>query len=263
MKIKLFLITAITFYSVNVFSQSVKDREFQDVPYPISISTIEFTVLDINFDKKLLAFKHVFDLRTAYYDDGETYKEACDCNYSGMNDNPKAGVVLGVYDLSTQEYLKTFTIYNAAYEKSECFDFKTSSENLEAAKKYFIEKGLDISKKPEPIEFEDNMLTASGVTFVFSNDRTMNDEDMTEMITVSKLIAMVGSSETIHTVNQTDSYIMASGGDTFYKAAYKKDGKIVLMSIFIHNSAMAGATTCESYQFSPVFDLKELKNRLK
>lgn len=260
-KITVYLI--ITFVTFSTFSQTTKKRAFTDVPYPNDIKTIEFTVLDINFDKQLVAFKHVFNLQTVYDEDGNIYQEPCNCNYTGMQNNPLAGVVLGVYDLSNQQYLKTFIIYNPAYEKSDCYDYSSSSKNLDAAKKFFSENNLDITKKPTPLYFSDDKLTIEGITFTYDNAMNTDDETMGEMITISKLYGFYKNKKVLFTVYQDDYYIMASGGKTYYKAAYKEGDKIVFLSRFDYFSHLAGETDKQTYQFSPIFNLQDLKKYLQ
>ena len=258
---KIKLLSFLLLFSVSVFAQLSKDREFVDVPYSVSIETIEFTVLDINFDNNLVAFKHVFKLLTQYDEMGKVYQKPCDCNYTGMQDNPTAGVVLGVYDLSKQEYLKTFTIYNSTFKNTECFDFETSSTNLDLAKQYFKKHNLDITKKPESQNFSDEIIKIDGITFSYTNERTMND-DMSDMNTVSRFFATQKHKELIYIVNQEDLYYMASGGTTSYLSAFKQNDKVVFLSIFEHISAMAGSPNTETYQFSPVFEISKLKKML-
>lgn len=243
------------------FGQKIKYREFKDVPYPNWIETVEFYLFDINLDDNLVGFKHVFNLVTTYDETGEIYEKPCDCGYQGMKENPFAGVVLGVYDLENQEYLKTFTIYNATYDEKDCFDFETSSKKLDSAKKYFKEKNMDITMFEIPFDLE---MTSDliGINFTFTNKRTMND-DLTSMVTISQLNAEIDKKKTIYTVYQDDYYIMASGGNTEYVEAYTRGDKIFFLSIFDYFTALAGTPNCQTYQFSPVFSISELKKELK
>ena len=236
----------------------VNNRGFKDVPYDNKINTVDFIVLDINLDNNLVAFKHVYNLRTTHDEMGDVHEQGCNCNYTGMSDNSEAGVVLGVYDLSTQEYLETFIIYKAAYNLSDCYDYETSISQLNLAKQYFTEHNLDISKKPQFLSFSDDKLELDGISFSYTNERTMND-DMSEMITISNLIATGEQDKSIYTVYQDDIYYMASGGVTSYISAYRQDDKIVFLSLFEHMSAMAGEPGRETYQFSPVFEILKLK----
>lgn len=252
---KIILIFAILFCMLSVFSQTSIDRKFNSTPYSNAIETINFTVLDINFDNNLVAFKHVFDPITIYDSDGEIYEQAYNCGYTGMEKNPLAGVVLGVYDLSTQEYLKTFTIYNVAFDESECYDYDLSSKKLDSAKQFFAEHNLDITQKPKPTKLvvEDNAFVFNKIKFHYTNERFTNDE-YTEMTTICKLFA---NDKLLYTINQQDFYYMASGGRIDYKKVYQKNGKFVFLNLFYHTNAMAGDTDHKTYHFSPVYKLSD------
>jgi len=254
MKTKSIILAVLMFVSTQFFGQITKTRPFTDAPYPNFITTIEFTVLDINFNKQLVAFKHVFELNTTYDESGEIYEKPCNCHYSGMKDT-LAGVILGVYDLKNQKYLKTFTIYNVTYDKSDCYDYKTSKQKLDSAKLFFRQNGLDITKKPKPLPFIAGQFEIEGVKFTYTNQKG----DLDSMFTVSKLFATKNNKTEIYRVNQEDRYYMASGGKTEYIAAYKQGDKIVFLSIFNYISNSAGDTDCETYQFSPIFKLQYIK----
>lgn len=250
----------------SAFSQTEKTRNYQSTPYPNTIITDEFTVLDINFDNNLVAFKHVFQLRTNYDENGEIYQKPYNCNYKGMNQMPFSGVVLGVYDLAKQEYLKTFTIYNASYKKSDCYSYEKSKNNLNEAKIFFKKNNLDISKKPKPedliiMNLPENSFILKGIYFKCTNEHVVSD-DGADMTTVSKLYTYEneGNEKLIYTINQQDNFYMGSGGKINYISAYVKDNKFILLNKFYHTSGMAGETDRETYHFSPVFDILKLKN---
>ncbi len=255
MKTKAIILVVLMLIALPNFGQIIKNRPFKDVPYANTITTHKFIVLDINFDKQLVAFKHVFELNTTYDELGEIYEKPCNCHYTGMKDT-LAGVILGVYDLKNQQYLKTFTIYKSTYNKSECYDHKTSKQKLDAAKLFFKQNGLDITKKPKPLPFVSKKLEIDGITFTYTNQIENTDS----MLTVSKLFATNNKQTEIYRVNQHDSYIMASGGNTEYLAAYKQGNKIVLLSVFKYVSHMAGETDQETFQFTPVFNLSTIEN---
>ena len=240
------------------FSQMVKVRSYHSAPYPDNIKTISFTVLDINYDTKLVAFKHVFELLTVYDETGNVYEQPCNCHYTGMGEHPLAGVILGVYDLSKQEYLKTFTIYKSVYYDSLCMSYEEAKKNLDSAKAFFKEHNLDISRKPEPIPFQKLSLSEYEVSLGGHHFRTVSErldegDDFTYEI-ISKLYA---NDKLIYTIKQEDDFIMASGGVIQYVAAYTKDNKIVFLNKFYHENHLAGETDRETYHFTPVFELSK------
>ena len=254
MKTKFRILAVLMFVSTQFFGQVTKTRPFKDVPYPNYTSTIEFTVLDINFDKQLVAFKHVFKLHNIYNEIGEIYKLPCNCHYKDMKDT-LAGVVLGVYNLANQKYLKTFTIYQVAYDKSDCCDYRTSKQKLDSAKLFFQQNNLDITKKPKPLPFVAGQFEIDGVKFTYTNQKG----DLDSMFTISKLFATKIKQKEIYRVYQEDQYYMASGGKTKYLAAYKQENKIVFLSVFDYISNMAGGANRDTYQFSPIFNLLKIK----
>ena len=103
--------------------------------------TDRFEVLDVDFDKGLVAFKHVahpggFDM------------EPINCNYAGMATLPHSGVMLGTWSLKENKTVQTFVVYKPTTDESECLSHTESEAKLNAAKAHFLEKGLDIGKSP-------------------------------------------------------------------------------------------------------------------
>ncbi len=244
---------------ISGFSQKTKIRPYHSAPYPDNIETISFTVLDINYDSNLVAFKHVYVLRTVYDEIGELYEQPCNCHYIGMQENPLAGVILGVYDLSKQEYLKTFTIYKSVYYDSLCMSYEESKKALDSAKAFFKNHNLDISQKPQPVLFKklnrsEYELDIAGRHFHSTSERGEDSENFTYEI-ISKLYYY---NQPIYTIIQEDDFVMASGGVVQYIAAYKKGNKIVFLNKFYHENHMAGETDRETYHFTPVFNISKL-----
>lgn len=249
-------------------------REFRSHDYEIGIITEDFIVLDINYDEQLVAFKHVFKLQKIYNMMGEIYLQPCNCKYTGLEDKPYSAVVLGVYDLKEQKYLKTFNVYKAAYEAKDCTPYELSVKMLDSAKTYFIEHNLDITHKPTPTKLEivdgstnfpmyiDSIahFTYKNIKFSYDNNWIM-DEDVWTMNTRSQLFANTGKSDDepkkIHIINQQDYYYMASGGRIDYLAIFESNGKFVLLNRFNHYNHMAGGADSEIYHFSPVFNLSD------
>ncbi len=264
---KLLLLFALLLCVFSVFSQVKKIREFSSVPYEDEIETDEFTVLDINFDNNLVAFKHVFKLRTFYNSGGnKIVDEACDCKYAGMENTPLSGVVLGVYDLSKQDYVKTFTIYRAVYEKEKCTGSKLSQIMLDSAKNYFLENKLDITKKPKAINLVAEYDTVhafyfKGILFKFDNVREYDTKfyytTTSELFTYKKDVS--NSEKLIYTIWQGDQYNVGSGGWVEYFYAFEKNGKFVFLNRFYHQCGDQGIPDSEMYHFSPVFKLSDFK----
>ncbi len=248
-----------------VYSQTTKSRDFFSAPYGYFIETIEFTVLDINFDSNLVAFKHVFNLSPSFDVETEKMQEACDCKYAGMEEYPYAGVVLGVYDLSKQEYLKTFTIYNATFDEKECFDYQLSNKKLDSAKLFFKNHNLDISNLPKPsFVIPENQATPAygadelyfsfnNIVFIYTNRNTYDDDDFA--VDISKLYV---NDKLIYTIFQQDNFRMSSFGKVYYVNIYQKGNKFILLNLFYHINRDALSAHSEFYHFSPVFNLDSL-----
>lgn len=260
-KINLLIVFSMFWLGTNC--QAIVKREFNSSNYHNSILTNEFKVLDINFDKKLLAFKHVYQPRTQWDEMGEIYSEACNCHYVGMEDKPLSGIVMGVYDLSTQSYLKSFIIYNAAYTKEDCYPYELSLKMLDSAKQFFIDHDLDITKIPQPLNLdvqgEDvKTFVFENINFKYTNFWEMEWENNI-MNTISDLWLMSGEERIIHQIVQEDNYYMASGGRIDYVSAYKEGDEFIFLNLFYHTSHLAGFSDCEVYHFSPIFKLSDLK----
>ncbi|HOZ29455.1 MAG TPA: hypothetical protein PLL66_00940 [Bacteroidales bacterium] len=260
---KMNLLIAFIMIWSGIYCQNIVHREFNSNNYHNSILTNEFKVLDINFDKKLLAFKHIYQPRTTYDEVGEIYSKACNCNYTGMEDKPLSGIVMGVYDLSTQSYLKSFVIYNAAYSQEDCYTYELSIKMLDSAKQFFIEHDLDITKMPEPISLdvqgdEDKTFVFENTKFKYTNFREIEWENNI-MNTISDLWLMSGEEKMIHQIVQDDNYYMVSGGRIDYVSAYKQGDEFVFLNLFYHTSSLAGFSDCEVYHFSPIFKLSDFK----
>ncbi len=251
--------------SIFVFSQTTKTRDFFSTPYDYFVETIEFTVLDINFDNNLVAFKHVFNLQPAYDYENEKMQQACDCKYAGMQEYPHAGVVLGVYDLSKQEYLKIFTIYKATFDENECYDYQLSNKKLDSAKKFFNNHDLDISKHPKPVFIipKDTTTPVFGadkfsfvfndINFTYTNKNTYDDNDYA--VDTSKLYA---NDNLIYTIVQQDDFSMSSFGKISYLIVYQQDNEFILLNVFHYTNKDALSASTEFYHFSPVFDLDSI-----
>ena len=246
------------FLFISNFSSAQKHRAYGSCPYETSVKTIEFIVLDINYEEKLVAFKHIYELQTVFEQgpDTEIEKKPIDCQYAGMEKYPKAGVILGVYDLGNEEYLKTFTIYKSCFDQNECYDHDWSEKNLNSAKQLFNGYGLDIGKKPKPIMFTKEsgnkfQISVNGINF---NASYKNDYD--NQLTISYLYA---ENNLLYQVEYDDNFVMASNGEVIYTAAYTNGDKIVFLNKFFHNNNLEGYSSYEYFHFTPIFKTQLIK----
>ena len=255
---KIFIYIIFGVYGLNVTAQDIVERQYAFTDYPCHVKTIKYEVLDINFSNNKIAFKHVHELLSQYDETGELYNSACDCKYSGMQKYPKAGVILGTYDLANQKYDKVFTIYKSAYKKKDCFDYETSKIFLKGAKATFKVSNLNIENKPKAYLFSKSnskLLDFNGLKFTYTSDNiTENDK----MLTLAKLFV---NGKLLLTVKQEDNFAMASGGEIKFISAYVKDDMIIFLYKFHHVTSMAGETDFETYNFTRVFSISYLKDK--
>ncbi len=253
MKTLSLLIIAV-FTTLLLFAQ--KERSSGECPYDIDIKTNQFIVLDINYQNQLVAFKHIYEKQNyVYYDvGGEVVEKPVNCKYVGMEAYPYSGVILGVYDLKNQEYLKTYTIYQLCTSENLCTTYEQSSKNLEEAKAFFTENGLDISKKPNPNLFDNDSNKIFTLKLGGINFKADYENNYDEMLTISRLYA---NQKLIYQINQDDNFVMASHGEIYYTTAYSDGINIVFLNKLYHNNHMEGATSYEYYHFSPVFKISD------
>ncbi len=248
---KLLLIKAV------LYSQNYRPFEFK--PYESEIKTIEYKVLDIDFENGYLAFKHIYE-KLNIYDaaTGDTVEATIDCGYTGMNKYPEAGVILGVYDLNKGVYEKVYTIYKSVSRKSDCIKYEDSKKQLAEAKKYFISKKLDITKLPKPIEFEKkpkNKLTLNPENLIIAVSNIKNYDLSDHGVTSAKL--SIGKN-VVYKIDQKDFYVMASGGIIEFISAFRKDDEIIFMEVFKYQSNF-DMPNREFYNFTPVFKISSFK----
>jgi len=249
---KILIINLFTFAVLSSIGQKHMDYDF--FPNETDVKTIKFQVLDINFEKKLVAYKHVYELlpQSTFSSGEEVQYIPVDCKYAGMEVYPKAGVVLGIYDLEKEEYLKTFIIYESCMDIKECYEHTYSEDQLNAAKKLFSDYELNIKNIPKALLFKkksdkEKYLMTDGITF---SSTFVNDYD--NMLTKSFLYV---DGELMYYVSHDDNFAMASHGQIYHKAAYKKGNKIIFLSKFFHDNNMEGPRSYEFHYFSPVFEI--------
>lgn len=251
-KIHFFLIILIT--PSILYAQ--KQFEYGSFPYETWVKTLKFNVLDINTEKKVLAFKHIYELQANYtYDEtGEIIERPVDCQYAGMESMPYAGVVLGIFDLESGQYIKTFTVYESCYNIEECYSHELSKLKLDSVKQLFAEYGLDHTKKIKPMVFSN------------INDETINELELNGILLESTFVNdydnmqtrgyLHADGELLYESHYFDNFAMASNGEVYHKAAYKKGPHVVFLIKFFHNNNMEGPSSYEFHHFTPLYLLK-------
>jgi hypothetical protein len=102
----------------------------------------ELEILDVDPRDGLVAFRYL-DLPNP---DASLHP----CAYPGMED-PHTGVDLGVLDVGTGEVTR-WTVYKATHKPEECTPEAESKRALAEAKARFSELGLDVTRKPPPLQ---------------------------------------------------------------------------------------------------------------
>lgn len=260
MKHFIFLLFMLPFTLSNPQNDSIRAFDFQ--AYESEITTINFIVLDINFEDGLVAFKHVYEILG--FDDMEsvgTLDGLVNCNYSGMEKHPFAGVILGVYDLNSQSYDEVFHIYQSVSNEEDCLSFDESEHNLEFAKEYFLSKKLNIMNKPKAIPFIQNfknnilVLKPENITVKGNSERFFLEND--DMNCIAKATLTVNNN-VIYTMNQKDRPMMASRGNIMFISAYRKNNKIIFLERFHHMNNSDGQDK-EFFNFTKIYNVSEFK----
>ncbi|HAA14993.1 MAG TPA: hypothetical protein DCE41_26190 [Cytophagales bacterium] len=112
------------------------------------VITHSFDIVGVNWEKGLVATKQVYEIEEQYGEEGEVSVTPYNCGYAGMEKQPLAGVILGVYDLNAGAFLETFTVYASVGEASACLSHTESVASLEAAKAYWTSQGVGNAAKP-------------------------------------------------------------------------------------------------------------------
>jgi hypothetical protein len=105
--------------------------------------TLAFDVLDIDFEKQKVAFRHVY--RPMPYSEEPV---RIDCAYAGVE--PGASVTLGVWDLKEGKPSQWWDVYMAVFMQEHCMNTQESSAKLAEAKAAFARLGLDTDASPRP-----------------------------------------------------------------------------------------------------------------
>lgn len=241
---------------IQLYGQEVDD--WWNEPYESGIRTHSFEVLDINWDKQILAFRHVYELQEleVYQPDQETPLKPVNCHYAGMEKTPFAGVILGVYDLRNHLFSDVFKVYSSCYNIEDCTDFEESKANLDSAKLVFSDYGLNIEAKPKKLKFSKQEKHSSTLLLSGINFRTEYFYDMDEFMMVARLFA---DDQQIYErkVNVTLSF--GAEGNIIWDGAYSLGSKVFFLYKMYRTNNMEGPRSIEYFEFTPVFDLDSLR----
>lgn len=243
-------------------------RPFNLPRYDRHIRTNDFVVLDVDFDKGLVAFRHVYQQLDINQDGAPA---TVDCRYAGMEKRPYSGVVLGVYDLKSGTLKKHFVIYRAATGIGECMKLRESQAALAEAKTYIEKLGLNVKAKPiadasnAKGEFKANIgrrwvliATASrrATERDWASDPVLSAAERDDSTTSSVTIGEVKTGgQVIYRSYYGDSWSMGSEGRVDYLSLFTENGKVVILERFRHRTGHLGMTDFEVYNFTPVLSI--------
>jgi len=238
--------------------------------YDWDIETHVFEVLDIDWGKGLIAFRHIYRLPDKWDEEGNPYEEAVNCGYTGMSKYPYAAVVLGIYDVLDLQYHKVWTIYSSVYKENDCMSYEESKQNLDEAKAYFKSLELDIEKKPEYQSFseptdkerEDTqnekgyllgsaVLSPENIELECRKIQTTQEDDPVDGYAYGTLYV---DGNPVFSRKQEISLAGVGGGTVKFVSVFRKDNKIILLEKFNFYRAMTGDAK-EFYSFSPILEL--------
>lgn len=224
-----------------------------DMPEDIEMG-LKFEVLAINWNSGLVAYRRIYTV------------DGVECDYAGMQEYPKAGVVLGVYDVNKGVHMEQFTVYKSAENSSGCMTHEESKAVLEQAKQYFISLDLDISKKPDFVEFKETdsanspgfriqrqtgsvTLEPEGFDLECWNRRISSYD---EYYTLGELKI---NDKTRYVNRHKDMFMMGSGGTIKYLFCYRNKDKILLLERFHFTSGFEDLGPRTMYSFSSIIKL--------
>ena len=240
-------------------------------------------VLDVNWDRGLVAFKLVYHLASENLEPGEE-PPLPDCEYAGMSALPNSGVVLAAWDLKQSTWAQIFTVYAAPRVLSDCNNADADGV-LAEAKKWFKSQDLDLALMPEPQlivkkDTSDTSLstvavsTPGGTRSLFIVDRSWTKEDANsskaQMLGLGELghagginqhsygsIAHLQNFRNIYSGYRHFLAAMAGGGFTQTLSGWQQGNQVFFLEKHLKTSAMGGIPNEVHFSFSPLLTMEE------
>ncbi len=241
-------------------AQIQRNRDFKSAKER-GTDVIEYiNIMDINWDKALLAYQVVYKLQKTIDPNTKKLKNPCNCNYKDWQDNPYSGVYYAVYDLNKGKELKRFYVLKSAYEPKDCSNMDKANENALAFLNYTKPLGLKIVwNQFVPFvfmnrDFSDNYGKVDDLNFSFGyKNMVSNGTNYT-----SGSVKVNGND--IFEVKQFEEQSNDGKGDFLFERVYGKyDKYLVLYEYFWQDDK--GSPKLQVVDFSPVFDKKALNNQ--
>ncbi len=240
-------------------AQIQRNRDFKSAKER-GTDIIEYVnIMDINWDKALLAYQVVYKLQKTIDPTTKKPKSPCNCNYKGWQDNPYSGVYYAVYDLNQGKELKRFYVLKSAYDPKDCSNMDKANENALAFLDYTKPLGLKIEwNKFKPFTFMnrvflDNHGKVGDLNFSFSSINNEYDD-------VGYTLGGINvNGKDIFGINQ--DHLNGGKGKFLFERVYANDDKyLVLYEYFWQDDK--GSPKLQVLDFSPVFEKNPLDKEL-
>ncbi len=239
-------------------------------PYPTDIVTDRFEVVDISFEKKMVAFRHVYHLSEppGEEEDVEESTPLKNCNYMGFEALPYSGMTYGIYDLAKDQLKSVYTVYRSTFTK--CTTAEESKQVLLDARKAIMAVGLDPDAKIKAVALplpakgvQDFTLTVGAKKEHFRASTLWHDSDekprtrcgSEEGVSLGQ-IERSGDKQPFWFRCQHDVYYEMSGGTFIYPFAVVKGAQVVFAEQFRHFTQDRSERDREIWSFSRVLPLK-------
>jgi hypothetical protein len=270
-------------------------RTSGEAPYPSSLVTQSYEVLDFNPANSKLGFRHVYQLATIVDEGGNSSDAPVDCYSRGPR-----GVIVGVYDLKRSQVEEWQFVEKSVTSTEECWSQNQVDARSQQAKAMLERHALNVKSvaydQMKFVQWQQNPdssdslfwpseegvihLTSSRNIRVYGCDE--GDEalgysawnDFSDLRAVGcephefggpmiagKIVYLGNTERKLYSRFRETSYNMASGSSYTLARLYQKGPHLVIMERYDHRSAMLGVPSEEMFSFSPVISLKPTPKR--
>ena len=219
-------------------------------PYPSDIVTDKFEVVDADFKKGVVAFKHTYHLvePPAEEEDVDEAARLLACPYPGFETLPNSGLTYGIYDLARDQLRSVFTVYRSTFTK--CTTPEESQATLLLSRKQIAAAGLNPDGHAQVVTLtqpnkglQEFALTVGGKRQAFRTStvwRESQDEaarrtrcGSDEGVSMGQIeIADHGKGRAVWFRCQRDTYFQMSGGTFIFPQALVRGNQVVFVEQF-------------------------------
>ena len=246
------------FFSFSASAQISRNRDYYTNTEQYEITNLFFNVLDINWDKGLVAYQQIYQVADIVSPDGDV-QTPCDCKYVGWDDYSKIGIIYGVYDLNKGKVLKDFYVLKSVYDLKDCTSKEVISDIVDDFLDYCKSSDLRIIwGEFEPFTDMNRYFGNNNVQFgdIYLKGTYVNNSYDGVGYTLGDLYI---NSEVAFSINQKESHIMGSAGKYLFERVYSKGNKYFLFYEYFWESGF-DAPNLTVFDFTPFFKI-EKKNQ--